>query len=81
MIYTKISAVWLVEFSCATVAKSLKEPVANPTWVQSIIAPTCADSCQHIACADICNKLEKLFKNYVGHDLVVLHHHSTIIIL
>ena len=32
------SAVWLVEFSCATVTKSSKEAVADPTWVQATIA-------------------------------------------
>ena len=30
--------VWLVEFSCTTVTKSLKETVADPTCAQSIIA-------------------------------------------
>ena len=38
--FTKTSAVWLVEFSCATVTKSLKEAEADPTWVQSTIATT-----------------------------------------
>ena len=36
--FAKISAVWFVEFSCATVAKSLKEVVANSTCAQSAIA-------------------------------------------
>ena len=31
-------AIWLVEFSCGIVTKSLKEAVAGPTWVQSAIA-------------------------------------------
>ena len=31
-------AVWLVESSCATVTKSLKEAIAGPMWVQSTIA-------------------------------------------
>ena len=31
-------SVWLVEFSCATVTKYLKEAAADPTWVQSTIA-------------------------------------------
>ena len=30
----KASAVWFVELSCATVSKSLKEVVTDPTWVQ-----------------------------------------------
>ena len=34
---TKTSAVWLAEFSCATLTKSLKEAVADPTWIQSTI--------------------------------------------
>ena len=34
----KAVAIWLVEFSCATVTKSLKEAVADSTWVQSTIA-------------------------------------------
>ena len=28
----KTSAAWLVEFYCASVAKSLNETVADPTW-------------------------------------------------
>ncbi len=32
------SAVWLVEFSCATVTKPFKKVIADPTWVQSTIA-------------------------------------------
>ena len=36
----KTSAVWLVGFSCATVIKSLKEAVVDPTWVQSTVATT-----------------------------------------
>ena len=37
---TKTSAVWLVDFSCATLTKSLKETVADPAWVQSTIGST-----------------------------------------
>ena len=35
---TKTSAVWFVELHLGTVTKSLKEAVADPTWVQSRIA-------------------------------------------
>ena len=31
-------AVWLVEFSCATITKSLKEAAADPTWVEMTLA-------------------------------------------
>ena len=50
-------AVWLVEFSCATVTKALKEAVADPTWVLSTIAT------RHGMCwCVVCKKFRKVFK-------------------
>ena len=57
----KASAVWMVEFSCATVTKFLKEAVGDLTWIQSTIA-TRRGVCRYVQCTTI-NKLEKVFKS------------------
>ena len=47
---TKTSAVWLMKLSFATVNKSLKEAVADPTWIQLRIATRHGICCYTVVC-------------------------------
>ena len=77
------TAVWLTELSCAIVTKSLKEAVADPTWVRSTTATRLRQRSSGSSCwlTELLERLavgrlhqRRIYQRYVSRDVVSVIH-------